>query len=130
MKKHTRNAISLLLLLGTLVANLGVTHAVEPRHIGLTSLRSTLDISAGGAASCNGRVVVKSGYTVNLKVELKQDGTTIKTWTSSGSGTVTGGGIYYVTSGHDYVVTATATVYDKDGSLIEAPFVDSAKKSY
>lgn len=130
MKKHTRNVISLLLLLGALVANFGAAQAVEPRYIGISSISSTLDISASGAASCSGRAAVKSGYTVDLKVELKRDGTTIKTWTNSGSGTVSAGGTYYVFSGHEYVVTTTATVYDKNGVQIEAPYMDSAEKSY
>lgn len=129
MRKHTRSVISLLLLLGALVANLGAAQAVEPRYSGITSISSTLEISSSGTAACTGKARVKDGYTVTLKVELKQDGTTIKTWTGSGSGTVTAGGTYYVDSGHKYMVTTTATVY-KSGTLIETPSADSATKSY
>ena len=130
MKKHTRNVISLLLVLGALVANFGAAQAVEPRYTGIRSIVSDLSISTVGEASCRGKVTLESGYTADLQVELKRDGTTIKTWTSSGSGNISAGGTYYVTSGHTYIVTTTATVYDKNGSQIETPSVDSAKKFY
>lgn len=130
MKKHTRTAISLLLLLGALMANFATAHAVEPRYIGVAQLSATLNISSNGAASCGGKAILWNGYTVDVKVELKQDGTTIKTWTSSGSGIVSAGGTYYVTSGHEYVVITTATVYDSDGNIVETPSKDSVKSSY
>lgn len=130
MKKHTRTAISLLLLLGALMANFATVQAVEPRYTGVTQISSTLNISNSGAASCSGKVKLRNGYTADLTVELKQDGETIKTWTSSGSGTVTAGGTYYVMSGHDYIVTTTATVYDSNNKLVESPSTDSLKSSY
>lgn len=119
MKKQIKSAVSLFLLLGAVMANLAAVQAVEPRYAGVSWVKADLDISTSGAASCSGEVKLKSGYTADLKVLLKQDGTAIKTWTSSGSGTVTAGGTYYVTSGHDYVVTATATVYDSRGLVVE-----------
>lgn len=132
MKRNGQKAISLLLLIGVLIANFATVQAkaVEPRYVGVAQLRSSLNISSGGAASCTGKAVLWDGYTVDLTIELKQDGTTIKTWTKSGSGTVSGGGTYYVASGHDYVVTTTATVYDKDGNEVEAPVKDSPESHY
>ena len=82
-----------------------------PRYIGISELYSSLTISSAGRASCEGSAEVRSGYTVNLTVELKRDGVSIHEWTASGSGTVTAGGTYYVMSGHDYVVTTTAVSY-------------------
>lgn len=128
MKKHIRSAILLVLLLGILVVT---AYAVEPRYTGISRMTSTLTISETGAASCKGSTLVRSGYTADIKVELKQDGTTIQTWTNSGSsGTITAGGTRYVTSGHSYVVTTTVTVYNSNNQIIETPSTDSAKQSY
>lgn len=130
MKKHTRSAIVLLLLLGALMTSLAAAQAVEPRYAGVIRIYSTLNISKSGAASCSGEVRLRNGYTTDLKVELKKDGSTIKTWTSSGSGTVSAGGTYYVMSGHDYIVTTTATVYDSNNKVVESPSEDSLECSY
>lgn len=130
MKKHVRSVLSLILLLGVLTANLMPVQAVEPRYTGIFKLNSFLDISSTGAAECKGEAGCYSGYTIDITVELKRDGTTIKTWTSSGSGTVQAGGTYYVLSGHNYVVTTTATVYKSNGQWVESPSADSIEEYY
>jgi len=137
MKRNVQKAISLLLLMGTLATNFMTVQAtniqaanIEPRYIGIAQLRSSLNISSGGAASCTGKVILWDDYTADLTIELKQDGTIIKTWTKSGSGVVSGGGTYYVASGHDYVVTTTVAVYDKDGRVVETPSKDSPESHY
>jgi hypothetical protein len=110
MKKQIRTVISLLLLLGALMANFVVVQAVEPRYTSVRQIHATVELSTDGKASCYGDVKLSSGYTADVKVELKQDGTTIKTWTKSGSGTISISGTYYVMTGHSYMVTTTATV--------------------
>ena len=130
MKTHTRFAISLFLALGMLITNLVAVQALELRYVGVSNLNSTLTISSKGAARCTGEIILRPGYTADLTVELKQDGTIIKTWTSTGSGTISAGSTYFVTSGHDYVVTTTATVYDSNGKIVETLSKDSAKVSY
>lgn len=130
MKKGVRIAISMFLLLGVLMANFVAVQAIELRYVGLSQLFSTLEISSKGAASCCGWAVLRSGYTADVKVELQQDGNTIKTWKNSGSGTVTAEGTYYVASGHDYTVVTTATVYDKDGNVVGTPSKDSPESHY
>jgi hypothetical protein len=89
-----------------------------------------VELSTDGKASCYGDVKLSSGYTADVKVELKQDGTTIKTWTKSGSGTISISGTYYVMTGHSYMVTTTATVYDSNGQVIETPTKNSTNASY
>lgn len=130
MKKHIRSAISLVMLLGVLMATFAPAYAVEPRYTGISSLTASLTISATGKAECSGKAVVRTGYTADVKVELKKDGTTIKTWTNSGSKTVPAGGTYYVESGHNYMVTTTATVYDSNNKVVENPFEDSGIQHY
>ncbi len=133
MKKIIRMFLATFLLLGILmtgVANAREATTISPRLIGITNITSKLTISDAGCARCSGLVSVRDGYTVDLTVELKQDGTTIKTWTGSGSGTFDAGGIYYVASGHTYVVTATATVYNSSGKIVETPSQDSPSKKF
>lgn len=122
MKKNIRSAISLVLLLGVLITSAATAQAVQLRYIGISQVYSSLEIDSAGAASCGGDVEVRSGYTVDLKVELKQDGVTIKTWTDSGSGNVTAGGTHYVKTGHNYIVKTTATVYDGAMRIVESPY--------
>lgn len=131
MKKTARSALSLFFALAVLTASLVTAHAVEPRYTGIYYMYSTLTISSAGEATCTGKVTLRNGYTAKLTVELKQDGNVIKTWTASGSGNVSGGGTYYVTTGHEYVVTTTAKIYDANNNkLVEDPYKDSQTISY
>ena len=132
MKKTIRSAIPLFLLLAALAGNLVVTHAsdIMPLYTGVASLTSGLTVSNTGKATCNGNVILWDDYTADVTVELKRDGITIKTWTASGSEVISAGGTYYVTSGHEYVVTTTATVYDSNGKIVESPSKDSPSKNY
>lgn len=132
MKKFVRSSLSLLLLLSIFVTTIGVVQAaqVEPRYTGVARITSYLNISENGAAACSGSAALWSGYTADLTVELKRDGTTIKTWTASGTTYLTAGDTYYVTPGHTYVVTTTVTVYDSNGNIVESPSIDSRERQY
>lgn len=132
MKKLLRSAIPAFALFSILVGSLIGAQASEitPRYTGIATLTSGLTISDTGKATCAGKVMLWDGYTADVTVELKRDGATIKTWVSSGSGVVSAGGTYYVASGHEYVVTTTATVYDSNGKIVESPSKDSPSKNY
>ncbi|WP_352415137.1 hypothetical protein [Oscillibacter ruminantium] len=134
-QKVIRSVLAMALLVSVLSVNILSVSAAgmgqgELRYTGVSTLISNLDISSGGAASCKGTAAVRSGYTADLTVELQRDGTTIKTWTNSGSGTLNAGGTYYVTSGHDYIVVTTAKVSDSNGNPVESPSLESKVKSY
>lgn len=103
---------------------------ITPRYTAISQISSSLSISSLGGASCAGNVVLDDGYTADLVVELRQDGTTIKTWTASGSGSFSAGGLYYVMSGHDYIVRTTATVYNSNGKLVEIVAKNSLGSTY
>lgn len=130
--KGIRSAVSLVLLLGVFMASFVTVQAagVQPRYTGISLMSADLKITSAGAAVCNGTVEIRSGYTADLTVELKQDGKTIKTWTSSGNDVVSAGGTYYVASGHKYYVTTTAVVYDKNGNEVESPSKSSGSWTY
>ena len=132
MKKISRSFIPLFLALCLTIGNLTTVCAVEimPRYTGVLNFSSGLTISSLGKASCSGDATLRNGYTADITVELKQDGSTIKTWTSSGSTMISAGGSYYVASGHSYVVTTTVTVYDSNGVIVDNPSKDSPSKDY
>lgn len=132
MKKLIRSTVPMLLLVSMLMSNL-VAHAlaVMPRYKEIANITSSLIISETGRATCEGKAAMwEDDFIVTVTVELKQDGETIKTWTSTGTGIIPAGGIYYVPKGHTYVVTTTVTVCDADGNEIESPSVDSPIKNY
>lgn len=129
MKKLTRSTLSLLLAALLTAALLPAQAAgVFPRYTGISAIKANLEIENSFAA-CIGTVNVKTGYTADLVLELKRDGTAIKTWTDSGTGRIEINKTYYVTSGHDYELVATATVYNSGGKVIETPS-DTTSKSY
>lgn len=130
--KNIRSAVSLFLILGVFMASFAAAQAseIQPRYTGIFQLSSGLKITSAGAAICDGYVDLRNGYTADLTVELKQDGTTIKTWTASGSEMVSAGGTYYVASGHKYIVTTTAVVYDANDNIVESPSQNSGRWTY
>ena len=132
MKKRIRTVIPAFLIVSILVGNLLAAQAsgVMPRYKGIANFSSGLTISSTGKATCEGTAMMWDDYTANVTVELMQDGTTIQTWTASGSEVISAGGIYYVKSGHTYWVTTTVTVYTADGKFVESHFKDSLPTDY
>ena len=91
---------------------------------------ANIDISSGGKAECYGYVQIRDGYSVDMTVELKRDGRTIKSWSDSGKTEVEIIGTYYVTSGHDYQTVVSVDVYNSRGTLVDSPSIKSAVYSY
>lgn len=104
--------------------------AIQPRYTGIFQFAVDLDISSSGYASCYGYVAPSSGYSVDLTMELQRDGTTIKSWTDSGSTTFSIDKGYYVTKGHDYQVVLTADVKNSKGITVSTPSLASNIVSY
>lgn len=129
MKKLTRSTLSLLLAAVLTAALLPAQAAkASPRYTGISTINASLEIE-NGRATCSGTVEVKPNYTADLVLELKRDGTVIKTWSDSGTGKITIKKTYYVSSGHEYELEATATVYNSSNKVVETPSY-SASKSY
>lgn len=132
MKRRICTTIWLFLLFGVLMVNFAAAqeNQIEPRYVGIDSIYSALDISSSGKATCTGRVVVKSGYTADVTVELQQDGSTIKTWTDSGAGFIRISKTHYVSSGHGYTVKTSATIYDSNEKIVATMSDTSEEKTY
>lgn len=133
MKKKAIRFISLSLALACIMTTLCIgasADEIEPRYTGIYALSADLNVNSSGRADCYGYVKTRSGYSADLTVELQRDGRTIKSWSDSGSGTITISESYYVTSGHDYQVVVSANVYNAQGTLLEAPSTASIAVSY
>ena len=132
MKKTVHYSILMVLILGMLLSNITVAQAaaIQPKYIAIHSLQASLSISEQGQATCQGQLIVVNGYTTYLKVELKRDGITIMTWSGSKSNSFAISRSHYVTSGHTYSVTATATVYDSNNRIVETQSRLSLEKFY
>lgn len=109
------------------------TPEITPRFVYIRDASADLKIT-GGMADCSATVSASStSYDVELTVELQQNRSgwdTIKTWTDSGARYASAGGNWYVASGYDYRVKATATVYNSSGREIESATFYSYTESY
>ena len=140
MKKFKSKCLFCLLLTASLLISSAFTsvqdEVLQPRYTNIRSLTASLEISKSGCASCYGKVVLtKSTDTVDLTMELQRsrDDTswdTVKTWDTSGSGTIYLDEDWYVTSGYSYRVHVTAEVYSSNGTLVETAPTDSLTTSY
>lgn len=140
-KKFTLRLISSLLLICMCVVPLSAFAAlpdetpISPLYTGVATVTRSIDVSSGGCATCYGRIVVRSGYTADMELELQlssddESWSTIKSWTNSGSGTLTLDKIYFVSSGYYYRVICTADIYDSDDNFVEAIAEASGSQYY
>lgn len=135
--KTLRHAILFLLSVCFIVSSTTmVSNAVEaePRYTGIYSLESTIDISPSGMISCSGSVIGRSGYTIELTIELQRfdkSWETIETWTKTSSGIMSLEGTYFVPKNNkDYQVVTTAVVKDSSGKIVESPSKESEVMTY
>ena len=105
---------------------------IDPQYIMITLLDAKLDINNSGRATCSTKVTTAapSGYSVTLTCELSKDGTVIKSWTTTGARSASLNKPWYVTSGSDYQVIASATVYDSAGNYVDSGTAYSDVVSY
>lgn len=104
---------------------------IKPYYVGATDATCGLDI-ASGKATCEGTVILRSGYSASLTLKLQKspDGkswSTLKTWTATGTSISKP---YYVSSGYNYRATLTAKVYNSSGTLVDNITRTSPTKSY
>lgn len=105
--------------------------SIQPIYVGVSTVAANLKISSAGNATVTAQVCASPGYTVDLVVSLERDsGVLIKSWSDSGSGTVGIEKTYYVSSGHDYYVSASVSVYDRNGKLVDSIVKESAVVTY
>lgn len=143
MKRRIIAILSLVLILASvLVMPVSATDAttseattVTPRYVNISLFTASIGINSSGKASCYSFVeTANSSYTVYLSVSLQRyingGWSTVKNWSTSGTGEATLDKSRYVTSGYYYRTAATATVYTSGGSFVESETVYSLDKYY
>ena len=133
--KTTKKLSALLLALCCLTVFVTQAFASEyqPMNEGTDHAAATLSITYMGQADCSVVVNARSmTYHVEVVMSLNQIGqpTPLKSWSASGTGRLSLGQNYYVSKGYDYQVTATITVKDSSGQLIESFSTTSAVIHY
>ena len=104
---------------------------IQPRYVGVYRVSSELDISSSGRANVHTLLETFSNYTASVTATLYRDsGTFVKSWSRSGGGNVEFQESHYVASGHDYYVTLSATIYDRNGKAVDTVIKDSTVVSY
>lgn len=106
---------------------------IEPAAEDTKIFQATLSIDFTGQASC---YVVANASSVSHKIEAVMslyrlgNPVPLKSWSSNGTGALSMSKQYYVSHGYDYQVTATITVRDSEGKLIESITANSAVVHY
>lgn len=121
-----------LLLMLSVIAPTGYA---EARYTRISTFVADLTISSSGLASCYSNVkssvsTDKIELTMNLQQYSGGAWKTIKSWDTSGTGTVSLSKTWYVSSGYSYRVQAIAYVYDSSGTLQESPTAYSSTVTY
>ena len=98
--------------------------ALVPDYVDIETLWAILNIGSSNEATCSS--FVRSATftnTVYLTMKLQQlsgkNWSDIKTWSASGTGSISLTRRYYVTSGYSYRLKVTATVYTSAGKFVE-----------
>ena len=98
--------------------------SATPYYVAMSGLSATLVIGEDGYANCTGKVKIRSGYQAEFNMELQRssNGTLwspVKSWQTSGNGTLLLNERYSIVSGYQYRVTVTAIVYDSENNFVE-----------
>ncbi len=149
MRKHFKNKKKFLFLLMALLSFASLpTYAfesteqtlnsgniiIQPRFTNISIYQNTFDLSASGKASVMTYLTVRTLSDVRVEASLQQSKngtwTTVKSWSSSASGTSSGLNVtYYVLKGYNYRMISSGKVY-KNGKLIEQTSYVSESKYY
>lgn len=136
MKKRTWNIVIVaVMIFGSIVTCLpaGASNVVtfweeelvEPRYVGISDLSAELHISSAGTAECSGNVMVYSGYTATMTMQLfRKDGRTwtpLQTWRTEGAGRLSLTRYSNVSEGSEYKVIVSLEVKNSGGKVIETP---------
>ena len=141
MKRRMKTRISIALLLALLCTQLSAFAAapenseITPFYTGMSSLVVDITVTSYGRADCSAEAQIRDGYKCDLELYLMQssDGnnwTTIKDWSTSGTGTVTLEKMWYIDSGYYYKTCAYVAVYTTGGAFVEGKELYSGVDSY
>jgi len=142
MKRKLVSLVALVLLAASLLAfpaaaaePAAAKSNAMPRYVNVSVFTASIDITSSGKAMCYAYVkTADPNYTISMNMALQRYAnggwSTVKSWTSSGTGSVTMDKSYYITGDYYYHTAATATVWDEDGHFVEGPTIYSQSYYY
>lgn len=139
MKKRMNARVAIAVVLALLCTQLSA-FAIEPEeatpwYIGMSSLAVGIDITSYGRADCAAEAELRDGYKCDMTLQLWQssnqaDWDLVKTWTSSGTGTVIMEKMWYIDEGYYYQTSVYVAIYTTDGTFVEGKTLYSGIDSY
>ena len=139
MKRRIFSLVALILLMTSMLAIPAAaaeeTPAVTPRYVNIALMNASINVNSSGKASCYSFVeTANTSYTIYLSVSLQRyingGWSTVKNWSTSGTGETSLYKSWYVTPGYYYRTSAAATVYTSGGSFVEAVTINSQSDYY
>lgn len=108
---------------------------VEAQFTGYSGLTSGLSITDAGKAHCTATVNGYSGYSVEITMSLQKSAngtswTSIYSWSTSGTGSVTLSKDRYVATGYYYRTKSVFDSYNSSGKLADSVTLYSPIKSH
>lgn len=142
MKHFYKRSVRIIALALAWVIALSITasaasaeESVQPYYVGMNQFFVSLDILASGHSEVLAIIsLTDKEYSADLTAELQKwdngKWTTIKSWKTNGEYFVRIEQNWYVLLGNKYRVHATATVYDKNGKILDKAYKDSGTVTY
>jgi len=108
---------------------------VTPRYVNISIFTASVEVNSSGKASCYSFVeTANTSYNINLSVSLQRyingGWSTVKNWSTTGTGEATLDKSWYVTPGYYYRTAASATVRTSGGSYVEGVTIYSQSDYY
>lgn len=109
--------------------------SITPRYVNISVFTASCSVTDSGKAQCYSYVkTADPDYTIHMNLALQRyvngGWSTVKSWNSSGTGSVTMDKAYYVTGDYYYHTAATVTVRDENGDFVEMPTIYSQSYYY
>ena len=139
MKRRMLSLVALILLMtSSLIMPAAAAEeapTISPRYVNIMAFSASIGVNSSGKASCYSFVeTANTSYNINLSVSLQRyingGWSTVKNWSTSGTGETSLYKSWYVTSGYYYRTAATATVRTSGGSLVEIVTIYSQSDYY
>lgn len=117
-------SLTLLMLAATPVLAVENENTVTPRYTYIGRIYSGLTINSLGLSACNANGLAPTAASVKLTCKLQRyngsSWTTVKTWTATGTDYASVSKNYAVYSGYTYRLSASFSVYNASGVLVES----------
>lgn len=116
-----------------------LVHCQEETGMGLYNVAVTMrnynfNIDSNGTATCYSNATIRTGYTVQVVMQLQQKGTgmwkTVQSWNGTDDSFVVLDETHQVEKGYNYRLMVVYIAYDSDGNKVESFYDTSSVVEY